>query len=285
MSVVNPPWFAIDPKTGHIRIEEVPERLATHPDLRRRGIVAADALKLGFVYLTPRHIEPQYAIKILNLDTEELTIYERLLELTAASQNHTLPCEISQSGHPLLIMPLLDGVLGLRPTRPWTLYEVLGLFLQVVEGVEFLHQLNIAHMDLCPSNVLAAGPHHAQIYKTLVAGKVYIIDFDSARQLSLGPGKQPSVELPPTQIDPPRGLRRFDPYSWDVYCTAHVLDDIIRMNADKHPSRIARWYVQWLTGNERGCLGVCRCRPTARKARRVLVLLKMVAYISCVWPW
>ncbi|KAI0349867.1 hypothetical protein OH77DRAFT_1431613 [Trametes cingulata] len=279
MSAGDPPWFATDPETGEIIIEEVPERLATHPDLQRRGIVPADPLKLGFVYTTPPYSRPRYAIKILNSKTEELLIYKRLLRLSPASPNHTIPCELSQSGHPLLIMPLLDDVIGLRPTRPWTLHEMLSLFLQVVEGVEFLHRLHIVHMDLCPSNVLAAGLHHVEGHKDLVAGKVYIIDFDSARQLSLGPGKQPAVKLPPTQIDPPHGLRHFDPYSWDVYCAAHVLEDIIRVNKAEHSAGIARRYVQWLMGNERGCLDVCHCRPTARKAREVLVTLRLIVYV------
>ncbi|KAI0349865.1 hypothetical protein OH77DRAFT_1431610 [Trametes cingulata] len=46
MSSDNPPWFVTDPQTGDIIILEVPERLASHPDLQRRGIVLAYPVKL-----------------------------------------------------------------------------------------------------------------------------------------------------------------------------------------------------------------------------------------------
>ncbi|KAI0349866.1 hypothetical protein OH77DRAFT_1431612 [Trametes cingulata] len=175
-------------------------------------------------------------------------------------------------------MPFLGSVTGLRPARPWTTYELLSLFQQLLEGIEFLHALQIAHLDLCPGNILAAHPEHARFHDRLVGGKLYIIDFDSSRQLSRGPGKQPSIALPPTQIDPPDGLKHFDPYSWDVYCAAHVMDYIIRMNCAEHTSGILLCYMQWLMGRERGCQGVCECRPTAHKALQMLTLLKTLVY-------
>lgn len=42
---------------------------------------------------------------------------------------------------------------------------------------------------------------------------------------------------------------------------------------------IPRRYAQWLVGNERGCTSVCRCRPTARRARQVLSVLRWLVYI------
>ena len=44
---------------------------------------------------------------MLDLDTEELPIYERLLRELNKPRNHTIPCEIYREGHPLLIMPYL----------------------------------------------------------------------------------------------------------------------------------------------------------------------------------
>ncbi|KAI0357913.1 hypothetical protein OH77DRAFT_1314104 [Trametes cingulata] len=285
MSCDGPPWYVRDPQTGEIQILEIPERLRCHPDLQRRGLVATDPFKPGFVYATSFRQQPQYAIKILDLGTEELAIYERLLQLDPASPNHTLPCDITQVGYPLLVMPCLSDVRAMNRTAGCTLYELLGIFLQIVEGVEFLHRLHIAHMDLCIDNLVGADRNSAEHHQRVVRGKVYIIDFGSARTLQLGPGRQRAVILPPTQVHPPNGLKHFDPYSWDVYCVAHTLGVIIELKAIDKTNWILRRYVRWLTGNERGCTGVCRCRPSARKARRVLTFLRTIVYLWNICKW
>ncbi|KAI0357916.1 hypothetical protein OH77DRAFT_1519220 [Trametes cingulata] len=270
MSSDGPPWDVLDPHTGEIRMLGVPERLQSHPGLRERGLVATEPLKPGFVYVTSHRQQPQYAIKILDLETEELAIYERLLRLDLASPNHTLPCEITQLGHPLLIMPRLHSVYGMFGGSRWKLYELLSVFLQIVEGVEFLHRLRIAHLDLCLDNVIGARAPEAQYHRGVVHGKVYIIDFGTARTFQLGPGKQHAIVLPPTQIRPPNGLKHFDPYSWDVYCMAHILEDLTKMRATKNARWIAHRYVRWLMGNEGGCQGIYLCVRSARSARQVL---------------
>ena len=42
---------------------------------------------------------------------------------------------------------------------------------------------------------------------------------------------------------------------------------------------VARQYIRWLIGNERGCTTVCYCRPTARRARQVLSVLRFAARV------
>ncbi|KAI0357914.1 hypothetical protein OH77DRAFT_1314205 [Trametes cingulata] len=285
MSSDGPPWDFRDPHTGEIRLLGVPERLQSHPDLRQRGLVVTHPLKPGFVYATSHRQQPQYAVKILDLATEELAIYQRLLELDPASPNHTLPCQVTQLGHPLLIMPRLLEVYAMFGTAQWTLYELLSVFLQIVEGVEFLHRLHIAHLDLCFDNVVGAGATEAQYHRGVVHGKVYIIDFGSARTLQLGPGKQRAIVLPPTQIRPPNGLKHFDPYSWDVFCVAHILQVLVEFEGSDDSKWITHRYIRWLMGSERGCTGICRCRPTARKARQVLAFIRTVVYVLDLCKW
>lgn len=53
-------------------------------------------------------IQPVYVVKILDLSMEELAIYQRLLRELKRPNNHTVPCEITLNGHPLLIMPWFD---------------------------------------------------------------------------------------------------------------------------------------------------------------------------------
>lgn len=90
----------------------------------------------GFVYTSDNLRKPKVVVKILNPNTEERAIYERLLPLDPASPNHTLPhCEITQSGYPLLVMPRISTFICLRVGSPrdFSLYELLGFCLQVVE--------------------------------------------------------------------------------------------------------------------------------------------------------
>lgn len=83
--------------------------------------------------------------------------------------------------------------------------------------------------DICPQNVLAGLPRNVEVHKSIVAHRVYIIDFDISRRFKLGPGVQPAITLPDTQISPPNGLRHFDPYSWDVYCMALTMESVIQV--------------------------------------------------------
>ncbi|KAI0774129.1 hypothetical protein C8Q74DRAFT_1268333 [Fomes fomentarius] len=105
--------------------------------------------------------------------------------------------------------------------------------------------------------------------EVIEAGKIHIIDFGESRQFETGPGHQPAVDLiPGHRIDPPLpGMTRLDPYSWDIYCLGLMLRSMLE---SRKPRRCDPWvlhrYTHWLIGNERGCTGVCHCRPTARRA-------------------
>ncbi|KAI0768318.1 hypothetical protein BD413DRAFT_696126 [Trametes elegans] len=275
----NPPWFVYDPTTGRVKLIEVPEQLRTHPEVQRRGLELTDPLKPGFVYVTSFIKHPQYAVKILTLETEEKAIYERLLQDLDDPTSHTLPCEVTTDGHPLLIMPCARGHFSL-PRWEITLHRTLSLFLQLVEGVEYLHRQNIAHLDLCDGNVVGARLEDAENHACLVSRKLYIIDFDTSMQLDAGPGEQPALTLPPTQVRPPNNLKYFDPYSWDVYCLGNMMNNMLEVDYFGRPPAIARRYAEWLMGEERGCENVCRCRPTARRARQVLAVVRLAVYVS-----
>ncbi|OJT02693.1 hypothetical protein TRAPUB_6767 [Trametes pubescens] len=214
------PWYVRE-ADGSIDFCGIPDRLLRHPELQRRGIVPTDVLKPGTVYRTLPMIEPVYVVKILNPSMEELAIYQRLLRELKRSNNHTVPCEVTLNGHPLLIMPSFDrlgSIHGGKQTAP----ALIDIIFQLVEGLEFLHSLRIVHMDMCPDNVIAANHHHTTVNPSAVEDRLYIIDFDSSRQFTLGPGVQRAITLPETQIEPPNGLTHFDPYSWDVYCTGRT---------------------------------------------------------------
>lgn len=148
--------------------------------------------------------------------------------------------------------------------------------------------------DLRFDNLLLTTRWDVEYHKGLELDKVYIIDFSESWRLRLGPGQQPPIDLPQSIIPKPHNMQRFDPYSFDVYCLGRVLEStlIVRLAHTIPPrdrslititqlayrSRPKSWllqrYVQWLVGAERGCTGVCRCRPTAQRARQVIVVLQ-----------
>ncbi|KAL7284500.1 hypothetical protein ACG7TL_001791 [Trametes sanguinea] len=225
----NPPWYVMD-ENDQIMPLEVPSRLKEHPELVRRGLEPVDPSKIGVVYRTSVLKEPLYYIKIVNTDTEEAAVYQRLSQ-RLASPNHTIPGELTpnETGHPLLIMPAMSHF-GFLILTGSSLYDTLAMFLQVIEGLEYMHSLHIAHMDVCPANIVAAPLSKDQPYPDVEPGKMYYIDFGSSLQLPFGPGVQTSVPLGPSQYALEYGIHDFDPYSWDVYCAALTLRHTLKVH-------------------------------------------------------
>ncbi|TBU22170.1 hypothetical protein BD311DRAFT_676702 [Dichomitus squalens] len=161
--------------------------------------------------------------------------------------------------------------------------SIVVAFDQIMEGVEHLHNLRIAHGGVFGCNVVAATEEDAQRDMRVTAGKVYLIDFESCRQFALGPGVQGAVPVPPAHIRPPLGLKSFDPFSWDVYCLGATLEVILQEKFFCEPQSqpwILRWYAQWLKGNEVGCTAACHCRPRIRRARQVLASIRLIVDVG-----
>ncbi|KAI0350791.1 hypothetical protein OH77DRAFT_1005117 [Trametes cingulata] len=255
----------------------VPGWLRNHPELRRRGILLKEFLKPTIVYHTATFDGLDHVVKVVEEDSREADIY-RLLQSHQSPRNHTIPCEIIESAgqQPILLMPSLSSMdhAGLPD---WPLSRMLSVFLQVVEAVEYLHDHNIVHLDICNGNILMATEYEARADARLVAGRVYLIDFETSRQLGAGPGVQGTIPVPPAQIKPPPGIERVDPYSWDIYCLGKLFERMAKGVYCRRPA--LPWTVsritQWMVGNEQGCIGICHRRPTVGQTRWVL----------CVWLW
>ncbi|KAI0771696.1 hypothetical protein BD413DRAFT_550607 [Trametes elegans] len=276
-----PSWPLATHPDGSPNPGGIPEWLKNHRELKRRGVELVATLKPSFVFCTDIGNEtiPAFAVKLMEADTEEAAIYRRLAQ-DPKPANHTVPFEIIDNEEPsLLVMPFLVS-LGLAVTFASPLSRLLGVFIQVVEGVEYLHSQRIVHLDVCYSNTLFAFEINSALDERVVAGRVYIIDFHSSKQLSLGPGVQTAIPLPPTQVLPPLNMTHFDPYSWDVYCLGDVWRHIV--NAKYYdgtpPPAITHWITRWVKGEERGCTTVCHCRPTARRVRQVLSVVWWVVH-------
>ena len=84
------------------------------------------------------------------------------------------------------------------------------------------------------SQVLMATERQVVLHKQVEAGKVYIIDFDTSKRLERGPGQQHAVDMPECAYKPPLGMTRFDPYSWDVYCTGLLFKFLTEVSPPWH---------------------------------------------------
>ncbi|KAI0357942.1 hypothetical protein OH77DRAFT_1317112 [Trametes cingulata] len=125
----------------------VPRDVLYDPELRRRNIILRMVLKPDVVFQTAIEDGPNYVVKALNLATEELPIYQRLLSDLECPANHTVPSEILHSRKPYLIMPVLDGLTTyMRSAHKSLRFRLLRVFHEFVEGIEYLHDLHIAHL-------------------------------------------------------------------------------------------------------------------------------------------
>ncbi|KAI8970745.1 hypothetical protein BD414DRAFT_518273 [Trametes punicea] len=267
-----------------VKAATVPDWLETHPELQGRGILLTDCIKPACVFRTSPFMDvPQYVVKLLSNENDysEARIYERLCQ-HRHPRNHTLPSEILDvQTKPILLLPCLSELYDLGITR-WTFSRLLEIFLQVVEGVEYMHQQRIAHGDICIGNIVVATERDAKMHNEVIAGRLYIIDFETSRQLNSSPGVQHALPLPQSQCRPPSDMDQFDPYSWDVYCLGKLFEYMAEMMYRKRPQ--LPWVVRlcqiWLIGDEKGCKDVYRCRPTARRARQFLSVLRWFVVAS-----
>nr|VWO99431.1 Uncharacterized protein [Ganoderma boninense] len=269
--------------TPSIDMEAIPDWLVTHPELRKREITLYRPLQPFTVYITDYGVgRPPRVVKALNPSRQEIPMYDLFDQLSGSPiSNHTIPHEIVRCERPLLIMPCVSQVSDICVPKT---SSVLAAFDQILEAVEHLHRLRIAHMDIYEPNVVAATANDARFDARLTAGRVYLIDFESCQQFAHGPGVQTAVPLPDTHLDPPLDMTSFDPFSWDVFCLGMTLEFLTESMFLDKPGEKLPWLlglcVRWLEGNERGCTSVCRCRPTVTRARQVLTVVRWFAGVG-----
>ncbi|KAG5351585.1 hypothetical protein C0989_005741 [Termitomyces sp. Mn162] len=158
-----------------------------------------------------------------------------------------------------LVLPLL---LGIERAPFQTIGEVVEFFRQIFEGLEFMHEHNIAHEDCKYNNIMAdsqhlfdAPPHPFLTFmkrdftgrpsivasRTIKPVKYYLIDFDLSKEYPPG---APRLEEPPWGGDKtvPEHLLPdappCDPFPVDVYCLGncirqHFLDGCIYAKAKR----------------------------------------------------
>ncbi|OJT02690.1 hypothetical protein TRAPUB_6764 [Trametes pubescens] len=133
----SPPWYVRNADGTIGDPTAIPDGLLHHPVLEQRGLASKlhTPLKAGCVYTlkTDPNTHPLHVVKILDPNTEEVAIQDRLLHEIGRPNNHTVPAEMIFTGHPLLIMPKLDAVNCIYPQRPDSLSVFVDIMFQMVE--------------------------------------------------------------------------------------------------------------------------------------------------------
>lgn len=211
----DPGDFLEKPATQYVvemlRLEEAPERLGPYrlvKELGRGGMAT--------VYLGERadgQFEKRVAVKILHGSIAEGEMRGRFLQerQLLANLDHAnivglIDGHVTPDGRPYLVEDYVEGtpITEYAVLGNLTRQERIGLFVQVVEAVEYAHGAGVVHGDLKPENIL-----------TTAEGKVKLIDFGIAK---MGEGGEKGREVlrywtpgygSPEQARGESGVRRF----------------------------------------------------------------------------
>lgn len=170
-------------------------------------------------------LDQRYYVKSVETETFEIKALRKMLSLRSP-RNPTIPMEIAEcSGSCVLVMPALVESSVIRwDSLDWQ--ALLDVLHRIIQGVEFLHDNNVAFIDLSCSNVVFSYDASSYGGFHVPARGVYFIDFGSARVLPSGPGSGIVIhdwEEAGGKLPPPEGTGIVDPYAYDIFALGNTL--------------------------------------------------------------
>jgi len=215
--------------------EKLPERLSGHKILGQIGAGGMGRVLLGYDDRLGRKV----AIKILNRRyRENEPVRQRFMQEARALAHISHPniVRIFSLGQPEeaphFVMELVEGASLVEAGRPLTLRQKAALIQKVALAVDFLHQHQILHRDLKPTNILVSADLEPKI-----------LDFGLAQQLESDgrrvtrPGE---IMGTPDYFSPEHTVpgSRFDPRS-DVFSLGTVLYEVLTGSLPFHAESFA----------------------------------------------
>ncbi len=222
---------------------------------------------MGVVYLAERadgQFEQRVALKLIKrgLDTDEIVgRFERERQILARLEHphiaRLVDGGVTDEGLPYIAMEYVEGVPLTEHcrSRGLGLAEVLGLFDQVCEAVQYAHRNLVVHRDLKPGNIMVS------------EGAVKLLDFGIAKVLAPEGGEAAKTMTMAARLTPdyaaPEQLRGEPPTTaTDVYAVGVVLYELL---AGVRPHRRR---VTTLAGVEKAILDEEPEPPSTAAARR-----------------
>ncbi|KAI0093351.1 kinase-like domain-containing protein [Irpex rosettiformis] len=171
--------------------------------------------------------EQIWILKSVAHDSPEIPL-QNMLASHPSPLNHTLPAEVIPcSGTYLILTPFIMEA----SIVTWeSLDEIFVVAEQYLEGLQFMHQLGIAHLDLHAENLMYDREPHSTTGPLATRGRrAYIIDFGLSKQFPPISGLTNGTTVVPFQknvghYDPPEGIEAVNPYAYDIYCMGWVIE-------------------------------------------------------------
>ncbi|PCH37321.1 kinase-like protein [Wolfiporia cocos MD-104 SS10] len=174
--------------------------------------------------------DEEFMVKLVKRDSTEVVLlrYLNSPELRSDPRNHTIPVvEIIDASADLciLVMPKFEFYPLLVDRR--NLDALHDYVRQIVEGVAFLHEHNISHLDLKPTNIVV----------DVSTQKVYIIDFGLARRLQYEDAQISGYVGTEDWTAPEVGEHRYSPIRADCWAAGKLIQDTFKLCGPLGPER------------------------------------------------